>query len=414
MPTSLSTVQNETASKKILAYREAVYGVAGTPTSRWMGDLSITKTADLAEREEMTGGYDRMVSPRQQPATFAGTYAEDLSFENFPQHLQYWIKGGVVGATDGETTPGYLHTYAPTFNRDDIDSATLQYGVDGLGNLSTGVRHDDGTITIDVDDTDGVWKFSSSLFVRSKVILPTVITGTATGGTATTLTDTGAALTPDALIGRFINFGDAHTGQVYEITDNTETVITWAETADPAPTAGTPYTIESAFTAGISIPDNEYIPTYGTQVFIDPLDGTIGTTEVLDRIISLNVQQVTNRAPKRFLNNSKNEVSKKTGRGGRRIMGQIRVEFDRFDETRKWEALEGFKLRVYQEGSVIDSGAGTVKFAQIDLNECYFATPNEDARENNMTQTIPFWAYLSASDPILEVQVKNALSAVRA
>lgn len=413
MPTSLSTVANEVASKKVLAYREAVYGVAGTPTSRWMGDLSITKTADLAEREEMTGGYDRMVSPRQQPAVFAGTYAEDLSFENFPQHLQYWIKGGVTGVTDGETVPGYLHTYVPTFNRDDIASASLQYGVDGLGNLSTGVRHDDGTITIDVDDQDGVWKSSFTEFVRSKEILPTALTGVATAGTATTLTDSGASFTSSALVGRFINFGDAHTGQVYEITANTTTQVTWLNTADPAPTAGTPYTIEAAFTAGISIPDNEYIPTYGTQVFIDPLDGTIGDTEVLDRIISLNIQVVNNRTAKRFLNNGKNEVSKKTGRGGRRVMGQIRVEFDRFDETRKWEALEGFKLRVYQEGSVIDPTEGTVKFAQIDLNECYFATPAEDARENNMTQTIPFWAYLN-DDPIIEFQVKNALSAVRA
>lgn len=410
----ISTVANEVASKKTLAYREVVYGVPGTPTGRWMGDLAITKTADLADREEMTGGYDRMVSPRQQPAVFAGTYAEDLSFENFPQHLQYWIKGGVTGVTDGETTPGYLHTYRPTFGRDDIASASLQYGVDGLGNLSTGVRHDDGTISIDVDDTDGVWKFSSSLFVRSKEILPTVLTGVATSGTANSLTMTGAGWTIDALIGRFINLDPNHAGQVYEIVDNTATVITWAETASPAPTTGTEFIIEAAFTSGIGVPDNEYIPTYGTQVFIDPLGGTIGDTEVMDRIISLNVQTTNNRAPKRFLNNSKNEVSKKTGRAGRRIMGQLRVEFDRFDETRKWEALEGFKLRVYQEGSVIDATDPTFKFAQIDLNECYFATPTEDARENNMTQTIGFWAYLPTSDPILEIQVKNALSAVRA
>lgn len=410
----ISTVLNETASKKVLAYREAVYGVAGTPTSRWMGDLSITKTADLAEREEMTGGYDRMVSPRQQPAVFAGTYAEDLSFENFPQHLQYWIKGGVTGVSDTETTPGYVHTYAPTFAADDIASASLQYGVDGLGYLSTGVRHDDGTITIDVDDQDGVWKASFTEFVRSKEILPTVITGVATGGTGTTLTMTGAGWTIDALIGRYVNLDPNHAGQVYQITDNDATSITWAETASPAPTNGTEFRIEAAFTSGISIPDNEYIPTYGTQVFIDPLGGTIGDTEVLDRIISLNVQVVNNRTAKRFLNNSKNEVSKKTGRGGRRIMGQIRVEFDRFDETNKWEALEGFMLRVYQEGSVIDAGAGTVKYAQIDLNECYFSTPTEDAREANMTQTIPFWAYLPDSDPIIEFEVKNALSAVRA
>src|SRR5690606_15080453 len=139
-------------------------------------------------------------------------------------------------------------------------------------------------------------------------------------------------------------------------------------------------------------------------VFIDPLGGTIGTTEIQDRIISTNVTVSNARTPKRFLDNGKNEISAKTGRGARLVSGQIRVEFDRFDEYNRWETLDGFSLRIYQEGSVIDATEGTVKYAQIDVPVCYFSTPTEDARENNMTMTLPWWGFLPDSDPIITIE----------
>lgn len=407
-----STVANEVSQKKVLAGIETSVGTAATPDHRWLGDLSITKTADLVEREEATGLYDRMVNPRVGVATFAGTYAEDLAFENLPQHVRLWIVGGDNAVSDTETTPGYVRTQSPSGTADNIESATLQYGVDGLGFRSTGVRHNEGTITIDPDDADGVWKFSSNLFVRSKEILtPTLASGTVTSATTTVITVTGAGYTPDAFIGAFINVEfPGHVGQVRQIVDNDATTITVSPPFDVAPSASDTFRIEGEFTAGISIPDYEFIPSYGTQVYIDPIGGTIGTTEVLDRIVSVNLTVANNRVPKRFLNNAKNEVSAKTGRGGRRISGQLRVEFDRFDEYYAWENLTEAQLRIYQEGSVIDSGAGTVKYAQIDLPRIAFSTPTEDARENNMTLTIPFWAYLPESDPILTIETKNELA----
>ena len=410
-----STVPNEVANKKVLAGTETVPGTAVTPTAYWLGDLSITKTADLADRMDATGGYDRRVTPRMSPATFSGTYAEDLAFENLPRTVRYWLVGDTVGVSDAETTPGYVYTQSPAFASDTIDTATLQYGVDGLTFRSTGVSHNEGTITIDVDDTDGIWKFSSNLFVRSKEPLPTVIEGVATGGSTTTVVDSGAAFTPDALIGRYVNVGfDSGAGQVRQITDNDATTITVAPAFDVAAAASDTYRVEASFTSGISRPDYEYIPTYGTQVFVDPLGGTIGTTEIEDRIISVNLTVGNQRTPKRFLDNPKNEVSAKTGRGARTISGQIRVEFDRFDEYNRWETLDGFQLRIYQEGTVIDSGASTVKYAQIDVPVCYFSTPTEDARENNMTMTLPFWAFLPDSDPILTIETKNTLAAMGA
>jgi hypothetical protein len=413
-----STVPNEVANKKVLAGVETIPGTAVTPTTYWLGELAITKSADLADRMDATGGYDRRVTPRMSPATFSGTYAEDLAFENLPRTVRYWLVGDTVGVSDAETTPGYVYTQSPAFATDNIDTATLQYGVDGLTFRSTGVSHNEGTITIDVDDTDGIWKFSSNLFVRSKEILPTVVEGVATGGTSTTVVDSGAAWVVNAYAGRYVNVGfDSGAGGVRQIVSNTATALTVSPAFDVTPVASDTYRIEAAFTSGLSRPDYEYIPTYGTQVFVDALDGTLGDTEILDRIISANITVGNQRTPKRFLDNAKNEVSAKTGRGARTISGQLRVEFDRFDEYNRWETLDGFQLRIYQEGSVIDATATpnpTVKYAQIDLPVCYFSTPTEDARENNMTMTLPFWAFLPDSDPILTVETKNALAAMGA
>jgi hypothetical protein len=412
-----STVPNEVANKKVLAGVETIPGTAVTPTTYWLGELAVTKTADLADRMDATGGYDRRVTPRMSPATFSGTYAEDLAFENLPRTVRYWLVGDTVGVSDGESIPGYVYTQSPAFATDNIDTATLQYGVDGLTFRSTGVSHNEGTITIDVDDTDGIWKFSSNLFVRSKEILPTVVEGVATGGSTTTVVKTGAGWTINAYAGRYVNVGfDSGAGQVRAIVSNTADTLTVSPAFSVAAAASDTFRIESAFTSGLTRPDYEYIPTYGTQVYIDPLDGTLGDTEIEDRIISVNITVGNQRTPKRFLDNDKNEVSAKTGRGARTISGQIRVEFDRFDEYNKWETLDGFGLRIYQEGSVIDPAGGpaTVKYAQIDVPVCYFSTPTEDARENNMTMTLPFWAFLPDSDPILTIETKNALSAMGA
>jgi hypothetical protein len=300
---------------------------------------------------------------------------------------------------------------------DNIDTATLQYGVDGLTFRSTGVSHNEGTITIDVDDTDGIWKFSSNLFVRSKEMLPTVVEGVATGGSTTTVVMTGAAWTINAYAGRYVNVGfDSGAGQVRAIVSNTADTLTVSPAFDVAAVATDVFRIEAAFTSGITRPDYEYIPTYGTQVYVDALADAIGTTEIQDRIISANITVANQRSPKRFLDNPKTAVSAKTGRGARLVSGQIRVEFDRFDEYNRWETLDGFGLRIYQEGSVIDAGGGpaTVKYAQIDVPVCYFSTPTEDARENNMTMTLPWWGFLPDSDPILTIETKNALSAMGA
>ena len=419
-----STVRNEVGNQEVLVGTEAIVGTAVTPDYRWMGEFAATKSQPRVDKPIATGGYFRRVSPRRGVVTFAGTYGEDLTFESLAQHLQYWLKSGAAGVSDGETIPGYVHSKSPSFAADDIASATVQYGVDGLAYLCTGVRHNEGTITIDPDDQDGVWKFSATEFIRSKDILGSgatgtgaLTTGTATGGTARTVVQSLAGWTVDAFAGAYVNVGHGTSvGQVRLIASNTADTLTIAATEpdfSPVPASGNTFRIEGEMTAGITVPDPdvyEYIPSWGTQVYIDPLSGTIGTTEVEDRIISTNVTFGTNRTPKRFLNNGPNEVSSKTGRGEALVSGQLRVEFDRTDEYFMWEQLQGFQLRIHQNGSVIDPAGGpaTTKYARIDVAEAYFDEPTPDARESNMTLTLPWTAYGTVD--VLTIEAKTTIA----
>src|SRR5699024_9643398 len=157
--------------------------------------------------------------------------------------------------------------------------------IDGLAWMSTGVRHNEFTLNIDVDDADGVWKFNSNLNVGSKSEI-TDFEGVATGGTTTTVTMTGAGWSDDEHVGKFvfIDFG-THIGAVRLIAIKTEDSLTVRQAFDETPTARNVFRIEGNLPT-IPVPEWEKIPTYGTQVFIDEV-GSIGETLITDRIINV-------------------------------------------------------------------------------------------------------------------------------
>lgn len=388
----MAFIPNEVANQATYAAIEPSPGVFTAPDHRWPGTLTINETADLREVEEATGGYYREVDPELGLPTFSGTYAESLTFETFPIHGRLNVQGGDAPTAVSGATGAYEREQTPAFARDDIDSASLVYGIDGQAWQSSGVRHDEVTVTIDVDDPDGFWKLSSNLFVPNKTARDPVIDGVATGGTATTLTMTGATWTVDQLKGRFlfVDFG-THTGQVREILSNTATEITVSEAFDTPPVAGTVFRVEANMPVITEI-EYEKIPTYGTQLFLDPFGDPLGTTQIFDRFISMNITHRTTRTTKRFMEQLRGEVSKRSGRGGSFVSGQIVFENDRRDEYEAWKALKTWGLRIVQEGSEIDSGV--TKRAQIDIPKGAFSTPSPQSRENNMTLLVPFRAYI--------------------
>lgn len=133
MPAAVKHMPNEVANVVVFAGRETEPGVPAAATHRWTGTYTASRSAALNQTEETTGGYDRLLTPRRQASTFAGTYGVPLTYENFPDLMRYGLKSGSVGVSDGETVPGYLYEKIPDFSADDIDTATIRWGAPGNG-----------------------------------------------------------------------------------------------------------------------------------------------------------------------------------------------------------------------------------------------------------------------------------------
>ena len=400
-------ITNEAGNKAAYAGTEG--GAVPAPvTHQWRGDLTITKTANLVRNEESTGGYDRYQTVTLENPTITGTYAEALSYQSLAIHSQYAFKTGDTGVLVPTSTGAYRYRKAPSAAIDDIDSATVVYGIDGLAWQSTGVRHDEFTITIDADDTEAAWQFSSNLMVGSKEDLPPVIDGVVTSATATVVTMTGAAWTVSGLVGRyvFMDFG-SHTGNVRMITANTATTFTVDEAFDPVPTAGDAFRVEANMPV-VAVLDDELIKTSGTEFYLDEIGTALGTTQIMERVISFNMTVRSNRTTKKFLETPDGEYSRRSGRGAREVTGQIRLELDRRDEFWAWANKQERGLMIRQTGTEIETGFEHE--AVIEIPRIAFETPTEDVRENNMTVTVPFVGFLHTTDDIFTIDVVNDLA----
>lgn len=400
-------IRNETGLRRNQAATETYPGLAATPDYRWLGMLDINESAALVRTPENTGTYDGLVTPRRELSTFSGTYSEMLTYQSFAQHNQYAIKAGATGVVEDS---GYLYAVSPNPTDDDIATATVEYGVDGQVWRSTGVSHNEYTITIDTDDADGVWKMNSNLFVRDK---EQVIgdEGISSAGSGTTLTDATKTWDVNEWAGAwaFLDFGTG-VGQVRQVTSNTATVLTfYGPVLSPAPGAGVAYRIEGLFTAGIAFPGYDSIVIPGTQLYIDPADETIGTTQITDRFISYNITVNNMRTSKRFAENV-NSLSARTGRGKRLITGQVRLEFDRRDEYQQYRDMSEVAIRVQQQGPALSGSAGDEMEATIDVARAVWDVFDEDERENNITATFGFVAYLPSAGQIATFSSVNDLA----
>lgn len=403
-------IRNEIGLRRIQAGTETLPGVAVTPDYRWYGDLAINKVSALIRTPEMTGTYDGLITPRRELATFNGTYGERLSYQSFAIHNQYGVDAGATGVADAG---GFRHTAIPTATADNIATATLEYGVEGQVWRSTGVSHNEYTVTIDTEDADGVWKMSSNLFVRDKAQV-VGDEGTATGGvgsTTTSLEDTTKAWTVNQWAGAwvFIDFGTG-SGQVRQVLSNTATVLTLDSPALPSTvTAGDVYRIEGLFTAGVAFENYDSIAVPGTQLYIDPASGTIGTNAIPERMISYNITVNNARTGKRFADNV-DSLSTSTGRGMRLITGQVRLEFDRRDEYQQYEDLDEVAIRVRQTGPAFSATPGDTMEATIDVNRAVWDVVDMNERDNNITATFGFVAYLPTADDIVVFEAINDLA----
>jgi hypothetical protein len=396
----VTNTPNEAPRRVLLAGIEERRGVAATPTHRWRGELAASMTRDLVRTGEVTGGYDQLLTPQLGLPELSGTYTEDLSYHSLGTHMRLGLAGGDPAVGDGNDPAAYTRHFVPTFDRDDIDSATVQHGTPGLGWQSTMVMHDEWTLSWDMDDEDGVWKFSSKLFLRTKEPLPGTFSGVATGGGAATLTMTGAAWSIDAFTGAYLVItGGAGYGQIRQLAGNTADTLTVTAAFDVVPAAGTRFRVEGLHEAGIPLPGEVKILTPGTRTYLDVAGMPIGSTQVRNRVISASVTCANAIGPKWFGENE-HAPSDRVDRGARLITGQILAEFDRRDEYEQWLGLTEVAIRWRKDGPPIDPLAGTRYEARVDIPRALWETPKPDTRKNNITATFGFVAYLPDGPPL--------------
>lgn len=412
MTTAWQGPANSVALERGYAGTQAQAGVAVAPTFRTYGKWQLNAKRTLTDREEFAGTLFGDYNPVFGPWDVDGTYEQPLTYEDLAILPRYGMAGGDSPVSDSETTPGYTRTRRPAPSRIDMDAMTLESGVPGLPFKADTLIFPEFTISADVDDSEGAWKWSSQVRARAHDPIPG-FSDTATGGSTTTIVKSAAGWVTNAYQGGFVKMtgGTAgNIGQVREILSNNATTLTLAGAMPASVVSTDTFDVSGMFTAGITDRSREIIVAPGTDLFLDTVSA-IGTTQQINRFISFSL---TNQSGitgfKRFMENVES-FSARPDQGKKRVMGQVRLEFDSFREYNNFRNKTPEHIRIAQDGSVIDSGANTNKRAQIDVFLGYWSDVTPDARQNNLTRT---WAFRGFVDPTegvpWELQVKNKLA----
>lgn len=409
-------IPNSVALQTCYAGTEVHAGVAVTPTFKLYGEIEINARRPITSRSERNGTFFDRHTPVQGLMEVEGTYTQGLTFEDLAILPRYAVNVGTAPTSDSESTPGYTNAYAPHANRIRLDLATVEHGFPGIVERATGLYFPEMTIRADADDSQAEWEWSSRIKAISSDLKANTLADTATGGTTSTIVKTSAGWTVNAYTGMFVTMtGGATTaniGHSREVISNTADTLTVYGLFPSAVANTDTFVIGAAFTTGISERTREAIPAPGTQLFIDGSSAAIGTTEIGGELISFDVTYTGSEQFKRFMENTTTYAAR-IDQGAKMVSGQVRLEYSNRREIDAFKAMDNRALRFYQEGSVIDSGAGTTKHAQIDVYRAFWVDSTPSARANNLTRTYSFWGFYDASESnIFEIEAKHTMSAL--
>jgi hypothetical protein len=415
-----SDIQNETFLRKVQIGKETTIGTAVTPTAKLGGVLNVTQNRPLVDKAARDGTFGVARNPKFGVRTFGGTYEDELSFEDAAILFQYGVCVAPTATDDGNTVHGYSRDYRPTNAL--FSSFSAEEGVDGLLHKSAGLQFNDFTVSMDIDDADGNWKFSGNLMVVSDSVTLPVFNGTATAGTTTTVTQTAAGWTIDAFLGAYVRMNSgtaANIGEIRQITTNSATVLTLASALPAAVVASDTYEILPLFTA-LTARDVNYIQSEGTQLFIGTNVAALATAsnEIVDKLVKFSVTINNNLSYKKFANNI-GRYSSKRGRQKRQITGVFTMEFDDSTHKRQWELANppGQALKFQQlNGPAINVSPNTFNQVTITIPKFYWDTVDSTGdRNGNMTADYSFKTYVDAANAYdISYLVKNTLSALPA
>lgn len=413
MTTAFNVAPNSIALRRGYFGTEAVAGTPVAPTYRVYAALKLAATRTLADREEFAGTLFSDYTPVFGPWEIDGTLDQPLTYEDLAILPRYSLAGGSTNVDDTNTVHGYTYTRRPDPDSLNIDTATIEGGVPNMPWTAAGVMFPEFTISGDIDDSEAAWKWSSPIKAVSKDYKPTV-TGVATGGSTTTVVKTAAGWTASAFVGAYVRMTGgtaANVGQIREIASNDATTLTVSQAFPSAVTAADTFEISGVFTPSIADRDREIVAAPGTKLYLDLASGTIGTTLVTGRFISFSVTYQSGLTTfKRFMENISGFTAK-PDLGKRRVMGQVRLEFDRLDEWNNFKNGIGNNIRIRQTGSTINVSPATTKSATIDVYNAIWSDFTEDERNSNITVTLPFTGFVDTVEGVpFELAVKNKLS----
>lgn len=385
-------------------------GIQANPTTAVVPDMRLNGVPDIntawpiIEDDDVTGTYMGLANPAHGAPVHTGTLPVTLSYENMASLLRLGLESGGTPAI--VAAPAYTYDQEPIIVYDDSDAATMQYGVHGDVWQASGVRFSQFNVEGSIVDANSFWKLGSTLAILANDPLTATLV-TATSGTTTTIIMTGAGWTINAFQGAWV-FIDADTNKpgARQVVSNTADTLTVTPALDVAATAGATYLIAGLPVAGLPALVEDKIAFAGTKLYIDPFDGTLGTTQILQRFIGFNVTVNLTLDPKIFAENE-NGPSGVYGRGKLDISGQVRLEADRPDEYRQLKRLDKLALRIEKLGPEITPG-GVRKMARIDIPKAVWSERTRDVRNNNLTQTMAFRAVLNT--PPIRFVTRNGLS----
>lgn len=407
--TQFQGLPNEVALERCFAGTETVAGTAATPTFKLYGEMVLNKRRPLADRPEYTGDFLPNRNAVWGPVTIEGTYDQPLAYEDLAILPRYNTSIAPSASDDGESTHGYSYTYDLVAARLSLDTATVEHGYPGFPFRATMVHFPEYTISADVDDTEAAWKWSSIVMAQDDVPLAAV-TGTATGGSTSTVVKAAAGWTVNAYAGSYVRMtSGSASGNIREIASNDATTLTIVGLFGAAVANTDTFEIGGVFTASPADRTREIIEAPGTKIYLDT--GTIGTTEITGRFISFSVTHDANLTGKRFMDDVA-KMSTRLGKGRPNVSGQFRLEFDRRSEYDYWTNQTALKLRIQQVGTTINSNATLPKrTARIDVPVVQITEVTKDSRENNRTATFAFVGLTDTStSKALTVLAKNTLS----
>lgn len=155
----------------------------------------------------------------------------------------------------------------------------------------------------------------------------------------------------------------------------------------------------TTYTSSLPLRVTSPILARGTKLYVDDAGGTIGSTQVVGKLISASISGNNNIHYKAFAEDENDFAPNRIGFGEVTIDAQITMEFDddvefaKFRNTTPQQRL----VRIAREGAVIHDDVK--ELAQIDLYG-YWESWTEQEREGNMTATMGLAAYVDASEAV--------------